>query len=253
MLEKIEIQAIKHLFDLPAHTPTPAILYSLGIPYTCQRLDKKRLVYLHRILKRYDQHWTKLVLQHLCSLNIGWGKNINECLKLYDLPEDFNTIRAMTIRSWNRLVTHKVEIKNTQRLINDCYKTVNGVLTPKTKTAHILEKIESPTYTRAAQNELLTSTRHETKTIIIARFGMLECGSNFKGTLNTTCKTCNTIDNETHRLNECPTFRTKNSSPGIPYTNFNDIYSTDKTTLTNVLKSIEQLWNTKTAHGSIKM
>ena len=82
---------------------------------------------------------------------------------------------------------------------------------------------------------------------------MLECGTNFKGTLNTMCKSYNLIDNENHRLNECPTQRTKTTSLSNPYVNFNDIYSTDKTILTNVIRSIEQLWNTKTAHGSTKL
>ena len=159
----------------------------------------------------------------------------------------------MTIRAWNKLVTQKVEVKNTQRLINDCYKTVNGCKTPKTKTAHILEEIESPTYSRKVQTELLTCTRHETKTIIIARFKMLECGSNFKGTINAICRTCNVNDDENHRLNMCPTYKTINSPPIRPHTNFNDIYSDNKNILTNIIRSIEQQWNTKTAHGSKRM
>ena len=247
----MEIQALKHLFDLPIHTPTPAILYSLGIPYTCQRLDKKQLIYLHRILKRCDQHWTKLALNHLNSLNIGWGKSINECLKRYDLPDDYSTIRAMTIRAWTKLVSEKVEIKNKQRLLNDCYKTNNNILIPKTKTAHLIDKIKSPTYTRNTQDELLDCTKHETKTIIIARFGMLECGSNFKGSSNPLCKTCKMTDNESHRLNECTTRRTNTPSTSPLYINFDDIYSNNRNTLSYVMKMIEQIWNTKTAHGSM--
>ena len=159
----------------------------------------------------------------------------------------------MTIRAWNKLVTLKVEVKNTQRLINDCYKTSNGTLVPKTKTAHILDAIESPTYTRKTQNELLSCTKHETKSIIIARFGMLECGSNFKGTMNIVCRTCNVTDNESHRLNECPTYKTTDS-PALPTSiNFNDIYSSDKGMLTDILKAITKIWNTKTAHGTMKL
>ena len=56
-LERIEIQAIKYLFDLPAHTPTPAILFTFGLPYTNVRVDKKRFIYLHRVLNRDDDNW----------------------------------------------------------------------------------------------------------------------------------------------------------------------------------------------------
>ena len=247
-LERIEIQALKHLFDLPAHTPTPAILYTLGIPYTGQRLDKMRLIYLHRILKRFDQHWTKITLNHLKSLNIGWAKSIDECLKLYDLPEDHNEIKSMTMRSWKNLVTRKVEIKNTQRLRDDCYKISDGVRTPKTKTRHIIEEVENPNYQRKTRDELKGCTKHETKTIIIARFGMLECGCNFKGSMESLCKTCKVIDNENHRLNECTTYRV---SP--THVNFKDIHSCDTNVLTHLIEKIEQIWNTKTAHGTVKL
>ena len=247
-LEKIEIQTLKHLFDLPTHTPTPAILYSLGIPYTSQRVDQKRLIYLHRILKRYDLHWTKLTLNHLISHNIGWGKSINDCLKFYDLPEDHNEIKSMTIRAWKNLVTRKVEIKNTLRLRDDCYKVSDGIRTPKTKTAHIIEEIESPTYQRKPLDELTERTKHDTKSIIIARFGMLECGSNFKGSNDIMCKRCRVTDDENHRLNTCTIH-----SVSPTHVNFNDIYSRDFNVLTHIIKSIEELWNTKTAHGTMKL
>ena len=35
-LERTEIQALKFLFDLPAHTPTPAIIFSVGTLFTTQ-------------------------------------------------------------------------------------------------------------------------------------------------------------------------------------------------------------------------
>ena len=191
-----------------------------------------------------------MVFNHLNTLNIGWSKNINECLKQYDLPEDYTTIKAMTIRTWKKLVTQKVEIKNTKRLIDDCYKTADGTLTPKTKTAHILEKIKDPNYTRKAQNILLSCTKNETKSIIIARFGMLECGVNFKGTMSATCKTCKITDNENHRLNNCLTYRSDNVPLSVK---FDDIYSDDKSVVMKVLKRIELLWNTKTAHGTVRL
>ena len=36
-----EIQALKHLFDLPIHMPTPAIIFSFGTTYTRYRIEKK--------------------------------------------------------------------------------------------------------------------------------------------------------------------------------------------------------------------
>ena len=146
----------------------------------------------------------------------------------------------------------KIEIKNTQRLLNDCYKSSNGSLTPKTKTAHLIDCIKSPTYERKTCEELQQCTKHETKTIIIARFGMLECGQNFKGSMNSSCRACKVVDDESHRLNDCILYRTQNGPVLTPHVNFDDIYSSDHTVLSNVMSSIERLWNTKTAHRSIK-
>ena len=81
---------------------------------------------------------------------------------------------------------------------------------------------------------------------------MLECGTNFKGTLKTNCKTCNVTDNESHRLNDCPTYTTHEPHSPAPRVNFDDILSNEKNILSNILKAIEQIWNTKTAHGSVK-
>ena len=49
-LQQIEIANIKCLFNLPTKTPTPAILHSLDIPYTNDRIAKKQLLYLHHLL-----------------------------------------------------------------------------------------------------------------------------------------------------------------------------------------------------------
>ena len=152
------------------------------------------------------------------------------------------------MRTWKNLVTRKVEIKNTRRLLDDCYKTCDGIQTPKTKTSHIIEKIENPTYQRGMLDELKNCSKHETKTIIISRFGMLECGANFKGSLEILCRKCNVTDDENHRLNECDIYKTLPSR-----VNFSDIHSRDSNVLTHVIKMIEQLWNTKTAHGTIKL
>ena len=79
-MERIEIQTLKMLFDLPTHTPTPAIVYTLGTLYTNLRIERKRLAYLHRTLNKRDTCWAKKTLLILERLNIGWVKSIKETL-----------------------------------------------------------------------------------------------------------------------------------------------------------------------------
>ena len=250
-MDRIETQALKYLFDLPAHTPSHAILYSLGTLYTRHRIDQKRLICLHRILSANNDAWTKRTLMALVDQNIGWGKSIKETLEEYDLPTDFGTIINATKGQWKRAVVRKIEIQNRRRLLEDCYKTIQEEKTEKTKTKHIIDIINDETYVRLINQELLKCTKQQTKTLIIARFKMLECGMNFKGTMKELCGVCKTVDDENHRLNYCIRFKDKNRYDSATKLNFADVYSNDINILKNIISHIERLWNVKTAHGTI--
>ena len=84
-LDKIGTKMIKRLFNLPTTTPSTSIIYSLGLLYITQVVDKKRFMYLHKILTRENDHWTKKMLRHLETANLGWAKNITEKLEEYHL------------------------------------------------------------------------------------------------------------------------------------------------------------------------
>ena len=67
---------------------------------------------------------------------------------------------------------------------------------------------------------------------------MLECGTNFKGTMSDICRHCNTINNENHRLNECNFL---NDATQRQRCNFSDVYSNDEAILTKIMKQIESV------------
>ena len=250
-IEKIEYQALRNLFDLPLHIPIPALIFTFGTLYTHLRIEKQRLIYLHRILNRPDSHWTKQALHILIEQNIGWGKSIKQTLLSLDLPTDISIIQNKRPNEWKNLVKARIEIKNKSRLIDDCHKMVEGERVKKTKTKHIVEQIDNDLYTRMPAPELQTLTKQETKTILISRFRMLECGVNFKGSMNVVCSTCRKKDDEAHRLNHCKRFRTTNCYDNAIKPNFDDIYSTDINVLKNIASTIEKTWNTRNAHGSM--
>ena len=75
-IEQVEINSLKNLFNLPAHTPTSAVIFTLGTMYTEIRIHKKQLIYLQRILNRESNHWTNKMLQTLAELDIGWHRTI---------------------------------------------------------------------------------------------------------------------------------------------------------------------------------
>ena len=250
-LDKTEIQALKYMFDLPTHTPTPAIIYSFGMLYTQHRFDKKRLLYLHKLLNSKDETWTKRTLMTLIDLEIGWGKSIMETLSDYDLPTNLEVIKSETKRRWKRIVKERIERKNIIRLHDDCHKMENGVKIPKTKTKHIIQHLDNHAYQRQPLKELLLCTKQEAKTLMIARFGMLECGKNFKGSQKETCAHCNEPDNENHRLNYCKRYKDINLFDSDFKVNFDDIHSEDIQIIKSVITHIEKVWNVRTAHGTV--
>ena len=62
MLDKAEIQAWKRMIGLPQITPTAGIILTTGSLFTSIRIEVKQLLYLHRILLKEDDHWTKTTL-----------------------------------------------------------------------------------------------------------------------------------------------------------------------------------------------
>ena len=78
---------------------------------------------------------------------------------------------------------------------------------------------------------------------------MLECGTNFKGTLPELCRQCSIIDNENHRLNEC---RSRPNVINAVKTNFQNIYSNNDVTLNEIIKNLESVWEFRYANGKMK-
>ena len=152
---------------------------------------------------------------------------------------------------WKSYVLTAVEKKHKKRLYDDCHKTENGQSTPKAKTTSIIAKINNVEYKRKPCEELMSFNKSDCKTIIMSRFGMLECGKNFKGTILNHCVLCDAVDDEEHRLNHCARFRECNfydKSEKIP---FDTVFSTDTNTLRKIVERIILVWNVRTAHGTM--
>ena len=94
-------------------------------------------------------------------------------------------------------------------------------------------------------------TKQEAKTIIISRFGMLECGRNFKMGISEICNSCHVLDDENHRLNDCSKYREYNGYNENEKSKFEDIFSNDIDTLRRIIPKIERVWDTRCAHGSM--
>ena len=176
---------------------------------------------------------------------------ISKVLDKYSLQTDFEIIKRIPFPVWKQNVTTAIEKEHRKRLREDCFKKQDGSNVPKTKTVTIIPEIDEHSYIRKPKTELLQCTKYECKAIIMARYGMLECGINYKGTLSNECTICKTIDDEEHRLNSCIRLREINFYDNDDKIKFDTIYSTDIQQLRQILSRVSQVWNVKTGHGSM--
>ena len=106
-------------------------------------------------------------------------------------------------------------------------------------------------YKRKPIKELMCLTKNEGRTPILSRYGMLECGKNFKGTLSERCLTFDLPDEEEHRLNKCSKYNMTNFSCSNDDVPFESIFSGDIQILKTIISHINQVWNLKHGHGSM--
>ena len=183
--------------------------------------------------------------------DIGWGKSIKETLNRHNLPTDLHTIAQMSKNEWSSKVKNSIEICNKERLLENCYKTEDGIKNRKTKTASIVDSIMDPNYQRTPLPEIMKCTKKEAKTILIARFKMLECGNNFKGSQSQMCRKCNILDNENHRLNFCTNFKATNYYDDDTKVDFNTVFSNDIHELRDIVPKLMKTWNMQNANGTM--
>ena len=152
-------------------------------------------------------------------------------------------------RLWKDEVTAAVEKQHQKRLKISCTETTTSGEKVRTKTRFVHECLARPSYVRKPEPELMMQNKQRTRTIILARSGMLECGQNFKGTMPEQCTTCNVKDDENHRMNECKRWIETNNCSSTHKIDFEDVYCTDTEVLNRVVNEIERVWDMKYTGG----
>ena len=253
-VDQIGIRALKRLFGLPTTTPNSAVIHNLGQLYMTQEIDKKRLMFLHKIITRNTDHWTNKMLRHLQERDLGWAKNIKKKIDEYKLETDWKKISEMTKNQWKIKVNEAIEKANMKKLMNACTKNTPDGVVICTKTKYIHQTLSNTTivYQRNPQKEIVMGNKERAKSIIISRNRMLDCGTNYKGTMSQACRTCKTLDNEDHRLNDCLVYKENNLVNYLEKCKFDDIYSDNVEILNPILTHIEKLWEFRFANGRMK-
>ena len=249
-LEKIELWCLKRILNLPPTTPTAALRYETNTLLVKMRIDKIQLLYLHKVLSRVDDHWTKHILNTLNAMNIGWSVEINKRLKEYQLETNWSKIVEKTIGEWKEQVTKTIEEENQKQLLNMCYNDSRG---EKTKTKYLIARLEDQDYKRSEPRPIMAMTRIETKAILMARAGMLECANNYKNKyMKSKCTKCKVKDDETHRINDCILYRNTNNYDNNNKFDYNLVYSENPEDMKKAAKKILGIWDLANGKNSMK-
>ena len=78
-------------------------------------IDKKQLIYLHRVLSRSNEHW---LLYESEKLNTGWAPQIRVKLAEYGLEENFDRIKiTSTVEKGGRSQNGKNQPEETAKRV----------------------------------------------------------------------------------------------------------------------------------------
>ena len=179
-IDRIGIQALKRLFNLSITTPSAAIIFSFGVLYFTEVVDQKRFMFLHKILTRLEEKWLPLMLNELKTRNLGWPKKTDKKLTEYGLTKNWQEIQQKTKKQWKDEVQKAIDEHHRLKLKESCVNLTRSNENVNTKTKYIYDQIKDK-YERKVLPELLYQSKHTSRTIILARHKMLECGTNFKG------------------------------------------------------------------------
>ena len=238
--DKIETFALKKMLWLPLTFPMAALICMTGTLYTSVRMDLKRFLFLHKILRREDEHWTTHMLHALDKTKTGWSAKMREKLVDYRLETDWEKIKEKHESIWKAQVKKVTEKKNKELLLDECYKNNGEGI--KMKTESLIEILSDNDYVRAPSNIIMKMERDKARIILIARFRMLDCANNYSqkyGTKN--CDKCLKTDDENHRINRCEKERIQERE----WIEFDCIYEDNGETLKNMVQVIAQTWGVK--------
>ena len=253
LIERVDLWALKKLFGFPPTPPTPAIRYITGTLFVEIQIKKKQLIYLQQLMQKDSSQMIKDSLLTLKENNTGWAKYVEKTLQQWNLEQQWEVIASKSRAEWASDVNQAAEEQNRTKLNDLCQKKQRGISRAKTKTKTIAEKTQRDDFKRTPLPILQNLSSLQTRALIMGRYGMLDCKTNFSmGYGGKLCVECNTDDNEAHRINECAKYRAVNKYDSTEKINFENIYSDELDDVMIVVDSILAIWDLEHGKNVVK-
>jgi len=229
-LEDIQYKCLRRLFKVPDSTPKPALIAEMQVLYIEQEVDKRKLLYLYKLLQWPSHRLARATLEQQQEYykynNTTWASEINTKLEYYNLGT-YEDIVNLTKHQWKYKVKQATQNKSKMKWTEEATKL--------SKLKQFCQNISNIT----EHNVLFKLNHQDANTIFKARTRMLPLKNNFKGNYNTQsmqcprCNTENTVDNEKHLLEECTQTSKAHGSFGTE-----DMFSNKEKTLQAIATTI---------------
>ena len=108
-LEKCHETSLRKLLNLPSKTPTPMLYFLTGSTPIHFIIKRRRLVYLHHILKQEEESLIKSFFekQMIIRKSKDWSTQIIKDLSEFGIQNTFDEISLITEESWKSVVKTK--------------------------------------------------------------------------------------------------------------------------------------------------
>jgi hypothetical protein len=110
-LKTVQLKYLKRIFHTPPSTSNPLTLLETGSPPIEQEINKRQLIYLHKILNLDD---TDPIKQVYCEQSKycdekNWSNEVKSLRVLYDIRETDSRITQYSKEQWKNIVKKKIK------------------------------------------------------------------------------------------------------------------------------------------------
>ena len=198
-MDKLQNTMFRILFAVPNSTPTPILRFDLGCLSMNERIDQKKLNFLHHIQSLESESLANEIYNLQKSFN--FPGLVNECRKMikdYGLPDIIDDKLTFSKNQWKTLVKEAIQKKSRTNIFEEFRK-----YSKLSKKDLEKEKFELKSY-------IYKMKLRDARTYFRIRSSMIPAKMNMKGNPKFAaelwrCDDCQSMDSQSHIL-WCPAY-----------------------------------------------
>ena len=189
-----QLKFLKRIIGVGSYTSNAFIFLELGVLPIEFEIDKRKLMYLHRILNLEDTDPVYVTFLNMMSFHKAgeenWWSGVEEALERYKLPSDLNKIKEMGKDVFRDMVNKAVTKLAFEKLVLEC---------------HSQKKTATLTYNSfCVQDYLLKMFPHQSRVIFKCRSEIVDIKTHFTHKYkDSVCRGCRIEDEELSHIVNC--------------------------------------------------